>query len=235
MNVPHLAQRPERSAPPAPTRPALEGLVLPASIALEEDALRITAEFPSVEVTTHAADAIAIDAEAWSRAETFLPFDELVASSSATHLAVRGEHDLVRSAIEILTRYQRFLHHRNGASTGAFFDAVLHRRALAGNADRGLDTWQWLLRLAPSAPLALQLSALSDGRDEGEAGRSPVLDDARSLSFLSLESDGFLDAFGPDATARRLASLLASLGGEARERLPFVRLRRDVAEIACMR
>jgi len=74
-----------------------------------------------------------------------------------------------RAAGEILTRCQRWMDRRNEASRGALFDRVLirHRDAhdlakplVRADYDHALDTWQWVLRLAPDAGLAVQLAAL---------------------------------------------------------------------------
>jgi hypothetical protein len=76
---------------------------------------------------------------------------------------------LPAAAHEVLTRCQRFLERRNRASGVPVFDRVLERhRALhdlgkplvRADFDHALDTWQWMLRLAPGAGLAVQMAAL---------------------------------------------------------------------------
>jgi hypothetical protein len=76
---------------------------------------------------------------------------------------------LPTAAREILTRCQRFRGRRNPASSHPVFDRVLERhRALhdlskplvRADFDHALDTWQWVLRLAPGAGLAVQIAAL---------------------------------------------------------------------------
>src|SRR3982750_2367120 len=77
--------------------------------------------------------------------------------------------ELARAAGETLTRCQRWMDRRNEASRGPLFDRVLaeHRDAhdlakplVRADYDHALDTWQWVLRLAPDADLAVQLAAL---------------------------------------------------------------------------
>ena len=208
---------------------------------------------------------------------------------------------IARAAPEILTRCQRWTDRRNEASRGALFDRILaeHRDAhdlakplVRADYDHALDTWQWVLRLAPDADLAVQLAALfhdverlateADARVEhqaadyqafkddhaargaelatallGEAGvdaktrertarliavhehppeaedpEAPalsLLNDADALSFFSLNSAGYLDYFGPEATRRKVAYTLRRLRPEARQHLEGVRLRPAVA------
>lgn len=68
-----------------------------------------------------------------------------------------------------LTRLQRFVERRNAASGAPWFERVLRRhRALHERRlplvrvdhDHAVDTWRWVLRLAPDAGLPLQLGAL---------------------------------------------------------------------------
>lgn len=75
----------------------------------------------------------------------------------------------LRAATQVITRFQRFLYNRNRASASARFDRVLaiheglHDRGrplVAADHDHALDTWQWTLRLCPSASFALQVAAL---------------------------------------------------------------------------
>lgn len=61
-----------------------------------------------------------------------------------------------------------------------------------------------------------------------ESGFS-LLSDADALSFFSLNSPGYADYFGPEATRKKVAWTLARLRPAARERLATVRLRPDVA------
>ncbi len=135
-------------------------------------------EFPSVEVSltrdSRAPGDVVVDATKWHSPTCDLyTFDETVAARlehGARTLDVRSRSDEVaRDALEILTRYQRFVARRNGSSNTSVFDAVLDRhRALHDLAkplvradyDHALDVWQWALRLDPEASLSTQLAAL---------------------------------------------------------------------------
>jgi Domain of unknown function (DUF4202) len=59
-----------------------------------------------------------------------------------------------------------------------------------------------------------------------------LLNDADALSFFSLNSPGYWDYFGPEATRRKVAFTLARLRPEAKRRLGRVRLRPEVRQIA---
>ncbi|HEY4572453.1 MAG TPA: DUF4202 domain-containing protein, partial [Thermoanaerobaculia bacterium] len=56
-----------------------------------------------------------------------------------------------------------------------------------------------------------------------------LLNDADALSFLSLNSAGYLDYFGPEATRRKVAYTLRRLRPEGRQYLDGLRLRPAVA------
>jgi hypothetical protein len=217
-------------------------------------------------------------------------------------LRLAGEEErLPGFAREVLTRCQRWMDRRNVASRGPRFDrALAGHRALHDLAkplvradyNHALDVWQWTLRLAPQAGLAVQLAALfhdverlaseADARSEHQAAdyqafkdaharqgaemadaalaragvdagtrrrvgrliagheRPPaegdpeaeeiaLLNDADALSFLSLNSVGYLDYFGPEATRRKVAWTLRRLRPEARRHLARMRLRPLVA------
>lgn len=58
-----------------------------------------------------------------------------------------------------------------------------------------------------------------------------LLNDADALSFFSLNSPGYMDYFGPEATRRKVVYTLARLRPAARRWLRQVRLRPDVAAI----
>lgn len=142
-------------------------------------------EFPTVSFERGGAlvrgDA-AIDLAAWSRASSFQPFDDAVDRSITSRLVLQGDASDVLVANEIITRYQRWLDRRTPASKSRVFDGVLaaHRKLhdvekplVRADLEHALDTWQWLLRLAPDASLALQLAALFHDieRLESEAER----------------------------------------------------------------
>src|SRR5690606_31131593 len=99
--------------------------------------------------------------------------DDLLAFDRAVHAAeAEGDFELaVETArpTEVLLRYQRLLPRRNDASTSDAFrtvearHAALHDRSLPlvrADLDHARDTWQWVLRLAPDAGLAVQVAAL---------------------------------------------------------------------------
>lgn len=210
---------------------------------------------------------------------------------------------LALSVLGVLTRCQRWMDRRNEASHDALFDRVLatHRKAhdlskplVRADYNHALDTWQWLLRLAPDAGLAVQLAALfhdierliseADARIEqraadyqefkdehaargaeladallavagcGEETRRQtarliavherpaesgdwdaeaisLLNDADALSFFSLNSMGYLNYFGPEATRRKVEFTLRRLRPAARRYLGGMRLPARVAEM----
>ncbi len=215
------------------------------------------------------------------------------------------DEDRSRALRGILTRCQRVQDRRNAVSRGALFDRVLaeHRQAhdlskplVRADFNHALDTWQWMLRLAPEAGLPLQLAALchdverldseADARVEhlaadyqafkdehaargaeraaallaragvdtetrrqtarwiaaherppdtadtadGEGEAIALLNDADALSFFSLNSVGYLDYFGPEATRRKVAYTLGRLRPAARPYLAGLRLPETVAE-----
>jgi hypothetical protein len=72
-------------------------------------------------------------------------------------------------AIEVLNRCQRLIGRRNAHSQGPMFDRILRRhremhdlssRRVRAEYDHALDTWQWTLRLNPSAWTGVQIAAL---------------------------------------------------------------------------
>jgi hypothetical protein len=62
-----------------------------------------------------------------------------------------------------------------------------------------------------------------------DAGSIALLNDADALSFFSLNSAGYLDYFGPEATRRKVAYTLRRLRPAARRHLGGLRLRPTVA------
>jgi hypothetical protein len=142
----------------------------------------LTEEFPTIDVQPclqgGGGNALRLDAREW-RAPGFDPFDwdERVFGAAAEH---RGDElalhltgapfeALGATALEVLTRYQGLVGRRNAASEGPLFDALLARHLALHDLSKplvvadyrhALDTWQWVMRLAPQADLALQLAAL---------------------------------------------------------------------------
>jgi len=93
-----------------------------------------------------------------------------------------GSETLDQTAREVLTRYQRLVPRTNPHSASLTFRRVLSghramhdlaRSPVRADYDHALDVWQWVLRLAPAAGLAVQLAALFHdvGRLVSEADR----------------------------------------------------------------
>ncbi len=140
---------------------------------------RLANEFPTVRLAVGADPAppdgndvaVTIDARRWTSGDW-----RACDASMTVFEQRRGELELLCAAgeapavaLQVLTRYQRYVARRNAASAAPELDALLarHRAAFAldrplvrADYDHALDTWQWLLRLRPSASLAAQLAAL---------------------------------------------------------------------------
>ncbi|MCK6546524.1 DUF4202 domain-containing protein [Myxococcota bacterium] len=117
-----------------------------------------------------------IDADEWLAEDVdLLALDRRVhraedASARGPVIALSGPPAaLARVVPELLLRHQRFFPRTNGASDSRFFRSVLglHRALHDGSKplvradwEHAIDTWQWVLRLEPEAPLAVQLAAL---------------------------------------------------------------------------
>ncbi|MBX3198139.1 MAG: DUF4202 family protein [Labilithrix sp.] len=180
----------------------------------ELDTEAIAREFPTVAVTRPAyvglapssarspdgrppAHDLVIDDFAWRGAFDFRRLDEAVESSRPLrHLAVRG-NDAVGVALEVLARYQRLVARRNAASSGPLFAAVLEAHAAlydltqplhAADFEHALDTWQWMIRIAPDVGAGPQIAALlhdidrieGDSHDRIEHRAHRVLDDPQA-------------------------------------------------------
>ncbi len=146
-----------------------------------DSALRtLRREFPGValDVDWHA-DSIAtplptIDLASWNdTSRDFPPFDahvEDLARHGPATIVLRGEAvECLRASHEMLTRWQRLLDRRSGESRTRAFDELLGRFRSMHDMEKPLavadhrhaiDTWQWVLRLAPDAPGSLQIAAL---------------------------------------------------------------------------
>lgn len=111
-------------------------------------------------------------AEEWESARfPFYEFDTRVDGLAEPYL-LRLSADRERlpgMALEVLTRCQRLVSRRNGASGTALFDRVLERHRglhdlskplVRADWTHSLDVWQWTLRLEAGAGLAVQLAAL---------------------------------------------------------------------------
>jgi hypothetical protein len=130
---------------------------------------------------------------------------------------------------EVLTRCQRWMNRRNEASRDALFDRVLrrHREAhdlakplVRADYNHALDTWQWVLRLAPDAGLAVQLAALfhdverlvseADARIEQHAVHYQTFKTGHAARGAEL-AEGLLAEAGVDAgTRRQVGRLIAA-------------------------
>jgi hypothetical protein len=129
----------------------------------------------------------------------------------------------------VLTRCQRWMDRRNEESRGPLFDRVLRRHREAHDLARplvradynhALDTWQWLLRLAPDAGLAAQLAALfhdverltseAGARVEHRAADYQAFKDAHAARGAEL-AGVLLDEAGIEPSARRRTTRLIAL------------------------
>jgi hypothetical protein len=194
-------------------------------------------EFPSIELTLtrHARPEgdVVVDARDWRSVTCDLhAYDEMAQhrlEHGARTIDVRAQADAApRAALEILTRYQRFVARRNEASSTSTFARVLERhRALHDlskplvrmDHDHALDTWQWSLRLDPDAPLALQLAALfhdverlsseADARVEHRALDYAAYKQAHATSCADRTNAVLLDT-GVEARTREAATWLVA-------------------------
>lgn len=142
------------------------------------DRRAIADEFPTVDIDSldvpDGDSCFGLTAEAWQSPT----LDLRAADARAAALAAQGPFavrvtappaDVARVSVEVLTRLQLFIGRRNRFSRGEAFDrALLRHRGLhdldkplvRADHEHALDTWQWMLRLDPSASLAAQVAAL---------------------------------------------------------------------------
>ena len=133
--------------------------------------------FPTLTVavaSAPASDAWCVDLAAWCSGSISLwEFDQLADDAlegRATKVALLaptpGSAD---ASLGVLTRCQRWIGRRNGHTQGAAFDDLLKAHCLLYDVRKpllladyrhALDTWQWILRLAPDAGAPLQVAAL---------------------------------------------------------------------------
>ncbi|MBC7171285.1 MAG: hypothetical protein H5U40_02600, partial [Polyangiaceae bacterium] len=135
-------------------------------LASEVELALLRREFPTVAVEAKSfppGGASTIDVDEWRDPAADLgAFDRLLDLGRAPRAIgiVASSGPIAEAAMQILTRYQGVLDRRNEASQGRLFDKVLERRLeLEPDRAAALDVWQWTLRLAPRADLALQLAA----------------------------------------------------------------------------
>ena len=136
-------------------------------------------------------------------------------------------HDVERLASEAEERiehrasdYQTFKgeHARNGAA--------MTEEILAGLPLGGID--------AETRRQAARLVAAHErppSSGDPDAADLALLNEADALSFFSLNSSGYWDYYGPEATRRKVAYTLARLRPEGRRRLRQMRLRPQVERI----
>ncbi|PTL81555.1 DUF4202 family protein [Vitiosangium sp. GDMCC 1.1324] len=198
-------------------------------------------EFPTIAVEPLAqaahAHVLQLDASQW-RAPGFDPFewDEHVFGAAAgcpegnglaLHLTGSPREALAATALEILTRYQGLVGRRNADSEGPLFDAILARHLalhdlrkplVVADYRHALDTWQWVLRLAPRADLALQIAALfhdverllsePDARVEHHARDYQAFKDAHAARGADVACSLLSDVGVDDSTRERVRWLI---------------------------
>jgi hypothetical protein len=121
---------------------------------------------------------VVISAEAWlAEAADLLAFDrsvheaeDVAVGGQTVRLLVTGDSERCRRAQpEVALRYQRLSPRYNALSRGSLFASVcsrhralhpLHKPLVRADYDHAVDVWQWVLRLASSASLELQIAAL---------------------------------------------------------------------------
>ncbi|MFL5351548.1 DUF4202 family protein [Archangium sp.] len=208
-------------------------------------------EFPTVSLQPLAqagnAHVLNLDAQQW-RAPGFDPFDwdEHVFATAAScpagncitlHLTGSPREALAATALEVLTRYQGLVRRRNAASEGPLFDAILARHLALHDLSKplvvadyrhALDTWQWVLRLAPRADLAVQTAALFH-----DVERLLSEPDAR-VEHHARDYQAFKDAHaarGADVACELLSDLGVDAGTRERVRWLIGRHERPEADV----
>ncbi len=140
----------------------------------------LAAEFPHVKLASgvprNGVPDLFITVEQWkSQNFNFYELDRRLDALVDSHdgpfglVLVGWGDELARTARQVLTRCQRSTDRRNEASRCPLFDRVLGRHReihdlakplVRADYNHALDTWHWVLRLAPDAGLAVQLAAL---------------------------------------------------------------------------
>ncbi len=197
-------------------------------------------EFPTVEIgiqTEQNLPSLSLSASEWASPrfpfyELDYRFDQLADSAGGGpfRLSITGEEArLPDTALEVLTRCQRRIARRNAASRGPLFDRVLAAHRTLHDLDKplvradwahALDVWQWTVRLAPDASLAVQLAALfhdverlvseADRRVEHQASDYQAFKDEHARRGAEM-ADAALAESGVDAATRARAARL--IGG----------------------
>jgi hypothetical protein len=137
----------------------------------------LSSEFPTVRWALMAqppSGALIIPERAWRAAPAdFQCWDRAISElwSRPRWVVVQGDGaaTLDQTAREVLTRYQRLVPRTNDHSASPTFHRVrsghramhnLAKSPVRADYDHAVDVWQWVLRLAPTAGLAVQLAAL---------------------------------------------------------------------------
>jgi hypothetical protein len=137
----------------------------------------LATEFPTIAVgvtTDRAPTGPTIEVEEWDRdtEQSFASFEERGREAARLgEITISGAEPrrLERVALQVLTRFQRHVDRRNAASSTLEFERILATHAdlhasekplVVADRDHALDTWQWLMRLAPKATKELQIAAL---------------------------------------------------------------------------
>jgi hypothetical protein len=129
--------------------------------------------FPSLRVDYADHDSRDVTIADWLRDDfDFWAFDRSLDERTGEQFSIIVGGDpqgLPAATLQIVTRCQRLLFERNADSAGERFERVLHAHhalhdlsqpLVRADYDHSLDVWQWLLRLEPAAPFALQVAAL---------------------------------------------------------------------------
>lgn len=162
----------------------------------------------------------------------------------------RGLHDtaapLVRADLDhALDTWQWLLRLRPGASGAAQLAALFHDVArleserdegdAAGTLDPAGASFARKVLEEAGVPRAVRERAASliagHGRPPGDDPEARVLSDADVLSFFSLKSGGYLDAFGEERTRAKAAQGLSRLSPSERGRPAGIRMRPEIARM----
>jgi hypothetical protein len=206
--------------------------------------------FPGAEFGSADCETVAIEAAEWHDPQAeLLAFDRRVHAAEdrgafAMEIAGDGDLDLLRTATEVLLRYQRLVPTWNEHSSTDVFARVLARHAalhdrskplVRADHEHALDAWQWTLRLEPKAPLTVQLAALlhdverlqseADVRVEQHADDYQAFKDAHAAGGALLAHNLLAAAGLRDDDVQAVARLVAT--HERRGQDPAVTLLND--------
>ena len=137
--------------------------------------------------------------EFFRRSDTWLADRALAKAIRRTHaLAIDVSEEGADGALKLCTRLQRLTNRRNASSCSARFDAVLARHRALHDLQQplvevawesALDAWQWLLRLEPSAGLALQTAMLFYDVEPSRSPTSGAMDVRATLAGVLRDED----------------------------------------------